>query len=202
MAVPGPLRVLAVAAACVFWLHHVEGKEDNSTMSPSDASFCHGGLEVIYPEVDINKCLTISAALKLRQKMTKVWDAPHIHLCGADKRKKYLLMMVDPDAPSRTSPTRAHWRHWLVADIKGSGLRRREFKGTALSEYIRPTPPQKSGFHRYQFMLFEQPAAKTVSLTEEEKSSPGNWDPQAFIKRFDLGEPVASVQFLTQNPED
>ena len=26
-------------------------------------------------------------------------------------------MMLDPDAPSRRSPTRAHWRHWLVADV-------------------------------------------------------------------------------------
>ncbi|XP_071384178.1 phosphatidylethanolamine-binding protein 4 [Centroberyx affinis] len=111
-------------------------------------------------------------------------------------------MMVDPDAPSRTNPTSAHWRHWLVVDIKGSGLKRGQLKGTTLSEYSRPTPPHKSGFHRYQFMLFEQPPDTTPSLTKQEESSLGKWDPQAFISRFDLGAPVATLQFLTQNHKD
>lgn len=38
------------------------------------------------------------------------------------------------------------------------------------ADYYPPTPPQKSGFHRYQFMLFEQPPDTPVSLTEHEKS--------------------------------
>lgn len=32
----------------------------------------------------------------------------------------YLLVMVDPDAPSRSSPKARFWRHWLVTDIKVS----------------------------------------------------------------------------------
>lgn len=40
--------------------------------------------------------------------------------------------------------------------------------------YSPPTPPQKSGLHRYQFMLFEQPPDTPVSLTEPEKLSRGN----------------------------
>ncbi|KAM3868326.1 phosphatidylethanolamine-binding protein 4 [Diretmus argenteus] len=195
------------------------------------------------------------------------------------QRKKYVLMMVDPDAPSRSTPTAAHWRHWLVVDIEqrfpSAAERRRgdadvamqecetemeessmrgadsppvalrslrfpssgeilaerspficsprqscsspndpHFSifytpemGTApiplfLFEYRRPTPPQTSGFHRYQFMLFEQPPDASMSLTTREKSSPGGWDPQAFIRRFDLDPPVATVQFLTQNHHD
>ncbi|KAI4573643.1 hypothetical protein MJT46_004883 [Ovis ammon polii x Ovis aries] len=30
----------------------------------------------------------------------------------------YILVMVDPDAPSRSSPKARFWRHWLVSDIK------------------------------------------------------------------------------------
>lgn len=41
------------------------------------------------------------------------------------------------------------------------------------ADYARPTPPRKSGFHRYQFMLFEQPPQARVTLTEQEKSVRG-----------------------------
>lgn len=44
----------------------------------------------------------------------------------------------------------------------------------SLADYARPTPPRNSGFHRYQFMLFEQPPQARVTLTEQEKSLRGN----------------------------
>ncbi|XP_034025877.1 phosphatidylethanolamine-binding protein 4 isoform X2 [Thalassophryne amazonica] len=77
----------------------------------------------------------------------------------------YTLVMVDPDAPSRTNPTSAYWRHWLVVDIQGSSLKNGMVKGRTLTEYARPTPPRNSGFHRYQFMLFEQPPHTEISLS-------------------------------------
>ncbi|XP_053180560.1 phosphatidylethanolamine-binding protein 4 [Scomber japonicus] len=120
-------------------------------------------------------------------------------------KKMYVLVMVDPDAPSRTKPTSAYWRHWLVVNIQGSTLKKGHMQGTTLTDYHPPTPPQKSGFHRYQFMLFKQPPDTPVSLTEQEKSVravTGKWDLEAFIKRFHLGAPVASLQFLTQNYKD
>uniref|UniRef100_A0A3Q0R703 Phosphatidylethanolamine binding protein 4 n=1 Tax=Amphilophus citrinellus TaxID=61819 RepID=A0A3Q0R703_AMPCI len=117
-------------------------------------------------------------------------------------KKTYVLVMVDPDAPSRSKQTSAYWRHWLVVDIQGSALKKGQIEGTSLTDYNPPTPPQKSGFHRYQFMLFEQPPGTPVSLTNKEKASRGKWDFQAFITRFDLGEPVATLQFLTQNYKD
>ncbi|CAG5921681.1 unnamed protein product [Menidia menidia] len=70
------------------------------------------------------------------------------------------------------------------------------------AEYHPPTPPKKTGFHRYQFILFEQPPHTQVVLTEQERSSRGKWDFPAFITRFNLGEPVATLQFLTQNSKD
>lgn len=33
---------------------------------------------------------------------------------------KYILVMVDPDAPSRYNPRARFWRHWLVTDIEVS----------------------------------------------------------------------------------
>ncbi|XP_071338679.1 phosphatidylethanolamine-binding protein 4 [Trachinotus anak] len=185
---------------CISGLFHVEATSD--TLSSLDSSFCHGGLEVIYPELDVDECLIIPKSRKLREKVSTVWKAPQIYFSGAHKKKMYTLVMVDPDAPSRTNPTSAYWRHWLVVDIQGDALKKGQIQGTSLADYRPPTPPHKSGFHRYQFMLFEQPPDAPVSLTGQEKSSRGKWDLQAFITRFDLGEPVATLQFLTQNYKD
>lgn len=197
MAVLTPFLVLC---ACVLGCYHVEATAD--TLSSLDSSFCHGELEVIYPGLDIDKCIVIPKDLDLRKKISTVWKAPEIYFTGAHKNKLYVLVMVDPDAPSRTKPTSAYWRHWLVVDVKGNALKKGKVQGTTLTDYSPPTPPQKSGFHRYQFMLFEQPPDAPVSLTEQEKSSRGKWDLQAFVARFHLGQPVATLQFLTQNYRD
>uniref|UniRef100_A0A3B4V8D1 Phosphatidylethanolamine binding protein 4 n=1 Tax=Seriola dumerili TaxID=41447 RepID=A0A3B4V8D1_SERDU len=129
----------------------------------------YGGLEVIYPELDVDHCLIIPKGREVREKVSTVWKAPQIYFSGAHK---------------------------------GDALKKGQIQGTTLTDYHPPTPPQKSGFHRYQFMLFEQLPDAPVSLTGREKSSRGKWDLQDFITRFDLGEPVATLQFLTQNYKD
>ncbi|KAM7416555.1 hypothetical protein PAMA_018559 [Pampus argenteus] len=197
MAAPTPFLVLC---ACVFGFYRVEAASD--TLSSLDSSYCYGGLKAIYPELDIDKCLIILKDMKLRENISTVWKAPQIYFPAADKKKMYVLVMIDPDAPSRTKPTSAHWRHWLVVDIQGNTLKKGQMTGTTLTDYHPPTPPQKSGFHRYQFMLFEQPPDTPVSLTKQEKSARGKWDLEAFIQRFALGVPVATLQFLTQNYKD
>uniref|UniRef100_A0A8C2KAM7 Phosphatidylethanolamine-binding protein 4 n=1 Tax=Cyprinus carpio TaxID=7962 RepID=A0A8C2KAM7_CYPCA len=126
----------------------------------------------------------------------------HAIIQSALPKKKYTLLMVDPDAPSRQKPSRAYWRHWLLVDIKGEALQRGDISAVELSAYTRPTPPQGTGFHRYQFLIFEQPEGQSLSLSPQENSSRGNWDLQAFVERFGLARPVASLQFLTQNHKD
>ncbi|XP_053275859.1 phosphatidylethanolamine-binding protein 4 isoform X2 [Pleuronectes platessa] len=164
MAALGSFLVLSI---CILGLFHVETSPDS--LSSKDSSFCHGGLEVIYPELDIDKCLIVPKDQKLREKVSKVWKAPQIYFSGAHK---------------------------------GDALQSGQTHGTTLTDYHPPTPPQKSGFHRYQLMLFEQPPEASVSLSPPENSSRGKWDLQAFVTRFNLGEPVAALQFLTQNCKD
>uniref|UniRef100_A0A3B3VN06 Phosphatidylethanolamine-binding protein 4-like n=1 Tax=Poecilia latipinna TaxID=48699 RepID=A0A3B3VN06_9TELE len=156
----------------VFVLEPVQADTTHSTLDPLDASFCHGGLEVIYPELDIDKCLMIPKNNKLREKISTVWKAPQIYFSGAEKKKMYVLVMVDPDAPRRSQHS-AYWRHWLLVNIEGYSLAEGKMHGMTLGDYNPPTPPQKTGFHRYQFMLFEQPPHTKISLTEKE-SSRGN----------------------------
>ena len=38
--------------------------------------------------------------------------------CFQESGGKYLIMMVDPDAPSRGNPTCQSWLHWIVGNIK------------------------------------------------------------------------------------
>ncbi|XP_029960350.1 phosphatidylethanolamine-binding protein 4 [Salarias fasciatus] len=178
---------------------HVEGAQD--TLTAEDASFCRGGLEVIYPKLDVRECLIVPKERKLREKLSTAWKAPQVYYSEAKEKKTYVLTMVDPDAPKRSSSTSVYWRHWLVVNIQGRALWSGFIQGTTLTDYHPPTPPQTSGLHRYQFMLFEQPPNTQVSLTHKE-SSRGKWDLQAFITRSGLGKPVATVQFLTQNYND
>ncbi|XP_067376695.1 uncharacterized protein [Channa argus] len=103
-----------VFCACIVGLFHVGATPD--TLSSLDSSFCHGGLEVIYPELDIDKCMIIPK--DLREKLSTVWKSPQIYFSGAQKKQLYVLVMVDPDAPSHAHPTSAFWRHWLIVDIQ------------------------------------------------------------------------------------
>lgn len=176
----------------------MEATADNLCLKES--SFCRGELTVIYPRLDIDEC--IIAPKNLRKRITTEWGAPKVIFRGANKAKKYVLVMVDPDAPSRIKPTAANWRHWLVVDLKGASLQTGELDGTTLTDYHPPSPPPNSGFHRYQFMVFEQPPNKQVSLLQKERSSRGKWDLHAFTSRFSLGEAVATQVFLTQNFND
>ncbi|XP_041642738.1 phosphatidylethanolamine-binding protein 4 [Cheilinus undulatus] len=194
MAVLAPFLVLC---ACVLGFHHAEAAAD--TPSIQESSYCHDGLEVKYPELDVKKCLRVE--WDLRKKLTTVWKAPQVKYSRAKETMKYVLVMIDPDAPSHTNPTGADWRHWLVVNIQGKLLKNGEIQGKTLTEYRPPSPPRSRGFHRYQFMLYEQPPDKSVFLTEKE-SSHAKWSLSNFVTKFGLGKEVAAVQLLTQHYED
>ncbi|XP_074020308.1 phosphatidylethanolamine-binding protein 4 isoform X2 [Numenius arquata] len=85
---------------------------------------------------------------------------------------------------------------------KGADLRTGDIKGHVLTDYVRPTPPPRSGYHRYQLRLYEQPAHTAITLRPEEWVSLGSWAMESFVKQFQLGSPVASTQFLTKHYED
>lgn len=182
------VQEVANAETCIF------EKLDNA-----DSGFCKGSLEVFYPELGDVGCTYIPKCNQYREMISKEWTSPGIRYKKADENKVYVLIMVDPDAPNRAHPKYRYWRHWVVVDIRGADLKNGNLQGSELTDYIRPTPPAQSGYHRYQFFLFEQPAQKTVSLTPEEAASSGSWNMQNFLDRFGLGIPVASTQFLTRH---
>ncbi|XP_078005774.1 phosphatidylethanolamine-binding protein 4 isoform X2 [Phascolarctos cinereus] len=159
-------------------------------LSRGDALFCKGNLHVIYPEIGDVDCMYIPECNNFRRKIS-IWDKPSIKYSLASENKKYILVMVDPDAPSRNYPKNRYWRHWLIANISaalpslcsrcglkrlrshggGASLKTGNIRGDELTGYQPPNPPPETGFHRYQFILFEQPKkGKQVTLSSKEKA--------------------------------
>ncbi|KAM6331414.1 phosphatidylethanolamine-binding protein 4 [Alca torda] len=167
-----------------------------------DRDFCRGDLEVIYPEVGDVGCMYVPKCHQYRRRMSREWGSPRVRYPQAEKSKKYVLVLADPDAPSRANPRSRFWRHWLVTDIPGADLRTGDITGRVLTDYVRPTPPPRSGYHRYQLRLYEQPAQVAIALGPQEWVSLGAWAMESFVKQFRLGSPVASTQFLTKYYED
>nr|XP_056716889.1 phosphatidylethanolamine-binding protein 4 [Euleptes europaea] len=167
-----------------------------------DADICRGGLEVLYPELGDVGCTYIPKCSQYRKRITKEWNSPYVRYQKADRNKQYVLIMVDPDAPSRANPKYRYWRHWIVINIGGADLKTGRVQGHVLSDYIPPTPPSRSGYHRYQFQIYEQPEYEAISLSTEEKAFSGSWNMENFVYQFRLGAPVASTQFLTANYRD
>ncbi|XP_044861842.1 phosphatidylethanolamine-binding protein 4 isoform X2 [Mauremys mutica] len=89
-------------------------------LTGQDYKFCRGDLEVFYPELGDVGCTYIPKCNQYRKRISKEWHSPKIAYPQADKNKKYVLIMVDPDAPNRANPKYRFWRHWVVIDIKVS----------------------------------------------------------------------------------
>uniref|UniRef100_A0A5F8GDR6 Phosphatidylethanolamine binding protein 4 n=1 Tax=Monodelphis domestica TaxID=13616 RepID=A0A5F8GDR6_MONDO len=87
-------------------------------------------------------------------------------------------------------------------ETEGTDLKTGKISGNELTSYHGPTPPPETGFHRYQFILFEESdKGKPVTLTSKENARRDSWSIGSFIKHFHLG-PVAASQFMTQNYND
>uniref|UniRef100_A0A8C9PCY8 Phosphatidylethanolamine binding protein 4 n=1 Tax=Spermophilus dauricus TaxID=99837 RepID=A0A8C9PCY8_SPEDA len=130
------------------------------------------GLDVFYPEVGNVACMFIPDCNNFRHKIT-YWMEPIVKFPGALEGATYTLMMVDPDAPSRSEPTKRYWRHWLVTDIKGNDLKKGNIQGQVLTPYKPPSPPANSGFHRYQLLVYLQERDEVISLLPRESESRG-----------------------------
>ncbi|XP_066207765.1 phosphatidylethanolamine-binding protein 4 isoform X1 [Saccopteryx leptura] len=195
---------LAATALCLGLTLVVTGVKKNDpcayeALPDTDAAFCRG-LEVSYPELGNLGCMFVPDCNHYREKIT-LWPKPTVKFPKALEGATYILVMVDPDAPSRSSPRARFWRHWLVTDIKGADIKRGKIKGQELTGYQPPSPPAQTGFHRYQFFVYLQ-EGKTISLLLKENKTRGSWNLDQFLSRFHLSESEASTQFMTQNYQD
>ncbi|XP_044138899.1 phosphatidylethanolamine-binding protein 4 isoform X1 [Bufo gargarizans] len=196
---------------------------DLQPITGDDATFCGDDLHVVYSDIGDVSCTHIPLCQNFTRDLIKKWGSPVVTYSNAQKDKLYLLMMVDPDAPSRENPSFKYWRHWLLADIQRSNrtsssgychvellenrlpgqdlLSGKSLKGRVITDYKGPSPPASTGYHRYEFHLYLQLPGSFPSLSPSEEESRGKFDPEAFSTRFSLGIPVASTLFMVQNPQ-
>ncbi|XP_048657551.1 phosphatidylethanolamine-binding protein 4 isoform X5 [Marmota marmota marmota] len=198
---------LATAALLLGFVMVAAGEEEEENdpcvyenLPYEDTGLCKG-LDVFYPEVGNVACMFIPDCNNFRHKIT-YWMEPIVKFPRALEGATYTLMMVDPDAPSRSEPTKRYWRHWLVTDIKGNDIKKGNIQGQVLTPYKPPSPPANSGFHRYQLLVYLQERNEVLSLLPSESKSRGSWNMESFLNRFHLREPEASTQFMTQNSHD
>ncbi|CAE6403702.1 hypothetical protein ACGC1H_005356 [Rhizoctonia solani] len=125
---------------------------------------------------------------------------PEISVQGV-KGGPYVVAIVDPDAPSRASPTLAQIRHLLAANFTVSSPSKYVRQSyvlknstAAFSEYRAPTPPVGSGPHRYVALLYSQP--KNFDVSSLNASDIRLFNISAFAAHAGLGEPLAGT-FLT-----
>ncbi|UNI17121.1 hypothetical protein JDV02_003497 [Purpureocillium takamizusanense] len=103
----------------------------------------------------------------------------------------YMLMLVDPDAPTPEDPKFAFWRHWLLpglqplAGVDGVVAQTKP----AVTEYLGPGPKDSSRPHRYLFLLFREPDGLDLAEADvggQEFEQRRSFDTPAFVERHGL----------------
>jgi phosphatidylethanolamine-binding protein len=84
--------------------------------------------------------------------------------------KTFTLILTDPDAKSRDNPKWSEMCHWILTNLTApvtSGIN--ISKNGELVEYLPPTPPPKTGKHRYVFVLLEGQEGPALSTPKDRK---------------------------------
>lgn len=94
-------------------------------------------------------------------KPADVQEAPTVQWDGAEEHHSYVIVMTDPDAPTRSDPRFREWWHWIQTNIPGPALKAGKVsEGTEHWTYVPPGPPEGTGLHRYVFLIYKQKSKK------------------------------------------
>ncbi|CAF3457876.1 hypothetical protein SNK03_005542 [Fusarium graminearum] len=102
----------------------------------------------------------------------------------------YMLLLVDPDAPTPDDPKFAFWRHWVLPGLRplGSADAVAQIQ-PALTEYLGPGPKDDSKPHRYLLLLYRQPSNLDLTKDDvggEEFTQRRSFDTAKFVEKYDL----------------
>lgn len=131
------------------------------------------------------------ASLGNTLKPTKLQDAPTVTLRGPEtyadvcgSQTQLVVTLTDPDAPSRDDPKWSEMCHWIAAGLSASAeLDLRTGKCSAMTltgldevmPYKPPGPPEKTGKHRYVFLVFAPANGTTDELNLSKPSDRQHW---------------------------
>jgi phosphatidylethanolamine-binding protein (PEBP) family uncharacterized protein len=116
-------------------------------------------------------------------------NVPTVSFAG-EAGKKYTLIMTDPDAPDRSEHAFREFVHWVQCDLDFQGS-----DGRAVLSYCGPGPPCNSGYHRYVYMLYEQPEDADVDSLSGVFEGRGGKKAHLAAKAVGLG-PLVAVDFV------
>merc|ERR1712080_36615 len=160
------------------------GGNDLSEIVPDVVSMAPpASLSVSYGNANVNAGNTLKVSLAR--------DVPSIKF-PAQTGHLYTIAMVDPDAPSRSNPVAAQWKHWLVINVSGNDLS----SGQTLTDYAGPSPPRGSGPHRYVFLAYQQ-KGRITSISPDNKRA--RFNIADFAEENNLGDPIAGNYFFAEN---
>lgn len=129
---------------------------------------------------------------------------PSMYSSVAEYTGKYIVVMVDPDAPSPDNPTSRFILHWLAADVEQNATATSPQTGRALSvpqtaavPYRAPGPPPTSSAHRYILYAFAQPSNFTMpaAFRAFNNTNRAGFQLDQFITAAGLARPMAGEYF-------
>lgn len=151
-----------------------------------------------YPEIVITTHYVCQVAVQPACVLTthQVRSAPSIRWLSYPN-KLYTMLMIDPDTPSRKSPTNGQFLHWLIGNVPGCDI----IRGDQIVEYVGSHPEPNTGFHRYIFVVFKQHCQLDFDepyLSNRTLDGRNNFNVKTFAKKYALGKPVAINFFLAK----
>lgn len=144
---------------------------------------------------DVNVCMGNELSVESTQKIPNIKFYHRILKSNENfvneiitENDRFILMMIDPDAPSSKDNSMSEYCHWLVTEIEVNFLENINIEdtycvtnvysvnynsGNTILEYMGPDPPPNTGFHRYIFLLFKQ--NQDVKLVQNEMKFRERW---------------------------
>ncbi len=164
-------------------------------------------LRVHFPDVIVTKPgASVTKATSAQQPTLSISST----MVKLDRAKKYIAIMLDPDAPFPSMPLMGPIAHGIQADLQLSskeqtvGWLKLEATQKPVLPYLAPGPPPISTPHRYLFMLWEQPEGMTSKDITSQLTLPAEpgmmarvrWDEEGFEKKLGLGTVLAGMYFV------
>ncbi|KAI9453723.1 PEBP-like protein [Lactarius psammicola] len=155
-------------------------------------------LELGFPRLDAPP-IQVTAGIQLTKNESS--EKPHFALCGdsADPGP-FVVVAIDPDAPSAQAPTVAQVRHFLGGGFyfgpEDQEVHALVNRTPAISDYVAPAPPAGSGLHRYLYLLFKEPPGFGRQELVNSSSSILHFNLSAFAEATELGNPLGGTFFF------
>lgn len=132
-------------------------------------------------------------------------EKPHVQITPEPEHEsaKYTLVMTDPDAPSREDPKWSEFCHWISSDIELPSVEfiasSEDFEASAakgkkeIIEYMGPAPPDKTGKHRYVFLLYRHGSDTKDLIGPKERKNWGTGKPRHGVRQWARGHDLTLV---------